>query len=169
MAFSRINSFVNNWVPKEIQTTVGGITLAATSGVAVQFLESSAKHFPSIAQNFARYSCSAALITGTVIATYSAVRLSQKIVSQESPLKKTVAATVLGCLSTALAQTISEHFYRIAPSFNWLQGHSMAYCVGTNLAWYISAFTAAAGIVFTAYTAYQLGKAVLTTIGDQRK
>jgi hypothetical protein len=164
MTTYQINYTISNWIPKEAPTVAMGITMAAISHVAIQFLMSSAHNLPTFVKNFIGYSCSAAAIAGTVMAVYAAVRLCQKIVSQENGFYKGVIATTLGSLSTALAQTIGTHFWEIAPSFNCLSKYSIVHCIGTNLVWQICAITGITGIVFTAYAAYRTGQALLATI-----
>lgn len=161
MKAHQINATISQWVPREVPTAALGITVAATSGVALQYLASTARCFPTLTHHFLNYSCSAALVAGIVMAVYSAVRLAQKSISEKTPLRNVIVITA-GCLSTALAQTIGHHFWTIAPSFMWPNGHTLAYCIGTNLAWQISALTGLAGIVFTAYAAYRISQTLLS-------
>lgn len=160
-----INTNINHWMPKEVSTAAIGITVTAACNLAIQFLlTSSTRPLPGIALHFVGYSCGAAAIAGTVMTIYSTVRLCEKMITEKTALHKAVTATTLGCLPTALAQTIGQHFWTIAPSFDHLYRHSMAYCISTNLAWQIAAITGLAGVVFTAYAAYRTGQVIFATI-----
>ena len=163
MSTSQAISNISHWIPKEASAVAAGIGLTATSNVAIQFLLS-VPHLHSIVGHFVGYSCGAAAIAGTVMTVYSAVRLCQNVVPEKTVLHKAITTTAVGCFTTALAQTIGQHFWTIAPSFNQLNGLSLAYCIGTNFAWQVSAITGIAGIVFTAYAAYRTGQALLATI-----
>lgn len=163
MSTSQIIDSISHWVPKEASAAAAGIGIAATSNTAIQFL-ASVPRLHSIVGHLVGYSCGAAAIAGTVMTVYSAVRLSQKVVTEKPVLQRVVTATTVGCFATALAQTIGQYFWTIAPSLGRLNGLSLAYCIGTNFAWQVSAVTGIAGIVFTAYAAYRTGQALVATI-----
>lgn len=165
---SNVNSQNNNyWIPKEIPMAASGVALAASANVGMQFIGSDVVNWtkvPSILRNFLGYSCAAISVVGGVMAVYSSIRLCQKIISEKNELNKAMTATALGSLATALVQAIGEHFYDIAPFFDYLGKHSLAFCIGTNLAWQASFILGVAGIVFTAYAAYRTGQAILANM-----
>jgi len=160
MSVSEIKTNTNHWLPKEVSTGAIGITITASANVAIQFFASlSEKQAPALVRNFVGFSCAAAAIAGTVITIYSAVHLCQKIMADKPP-KKAVLMTAIGGFSTALAQTINQHFWEIAPSFKQRWMYSMSHLIATNFAWQLSAITGLAGLVFTAYAAYRTGQAI---------
>lgn len=153
----------NQWMPQEAVSVALGVGTGAISHVAIQYLQSSASEWikmPTILKNVVKYSFGATAIAGIVLSVYSIVRLCKRIISQENELHKAVSATALGVLLTSCAEAIGEHFWELAPSFSHLMDHSMAYCIGTNLALHACIITGIAGIVFTAYAAYRIGKSL---------
>jgi hypothetical protein len=163
---SNIQNKNNQWIPKEAPTAALGISIATISTLALHYFLSSVSNFdrfPSIAKNFVLYGCGAAVIAGAVMGVYSTIRLCQKI-TEKNELHKAVTATALGILFTALVEATGRHIYKLAPSFDRLMGHSMAYAFGTNLAMHACLFAGGAAIVFTAYAAYSTGRALLATV-----
>lgn len=156
----------NHWIPNEVPMTAIGTTISAISGVATQILSSPiGKHWikSTTLLNFAYYGFAATGIAGVVITIYSMARLCQKMISERSALDKTVATTALGILFAAVTETLAEHFYNIAPSFGWLEGRSIAYAIGTNLAWEASAVLGLGSLVFTGCAAYKAAQIGLNT------
>lgn len=153
---------VTSYVPREVSTATIGVTLAAASGVAIQIIATSSKLFTSnVMRNFLVFSCGAAGIIGTVMTVYSMIHSCQKIISEKNELPKSITVTVLGGLSSALIETIGEHFWKIAPSFYSLNGQTMVYAIATNFAWQASLLAGVGGLIFTAYAAYRLGIAAI--------
>ncbi len=162
-----VNNFIS-YVPREALTATFGVTLAAASSVAVQIIVSSSESSDStLMRNFTIYSCGAGGIIGIVMSIYSMVRLCKKVVSDKDSISTSIAVTALGGLSSALIQTIGEHFWKLAPSFYWLDEHSMGYAIATNFAWKASAIAGVSGLVFTAYGAYRTGVAILNQTKDE--
>lgn len=151
-------------IPKELSTASLGTITAGAANVAVQFL-TSLQHSPSFLGKFIGFSCGATSIAATVITIYSAVHLSQKMISEKNKLTQNIALTALGVFATALAESLCEYFWKIAsdPYFVLFRGEPLAYCIATNLAWQTALIAGVGGIAFTAYAAYRTGKAVLTT------
>ncbi len=154
-----ITTQINNWMPKEISTATLGVTLAAASNVATDLLRSSVS--PSFARNVVMYCGSAAAFAGAVVAVYSAFRSCKHMLAERDDLQKTITLTTLGSVAMALAQALTEHFWELAPSFSYLDGHSLAFCIATNFAWEACAIAGLGSIVFTAYAAYRTGQAIL--------
>jgi hypothetical protein len=147
------------WVPKEVSTAALGVTLAAASNVARELLCSSFSR--GFVRNVVMYCGSAAAFAGAVVAVYATFRSCKKILSERDDLQKTITVTALGSAGLALAEALTEHFWTLAPSFGYLEGHSLAYCIATNFAWEACAIAGLGSIVFTAYAAYRTGQAIL--------
>jgi len=148
----------------EISTCALGTTMSAGSGVALQLLDSELVDplkLPRLVANFLDYSGRATILAGIVMSVYSMVHLCDKVISKRNELDKAVAATALGVLFTAIAETLYDHFWEIAPDFDWLEGHSMIYSIATNMGWQASAILGFTAVVCTGYAAYRLGQAIL--------
>ncbi len=154
---SAVNNIINK-IPKEVYTIGLGVATTAASAVAIQLFEAYSSEFLS---DFAFYGFSSLGLAGAVVLTYSAIQLCRKVTAENSDSYKALTAVALGSFFVAVARSAAEHLWEIAPEF--LEEYSIAYCIGTNFAFYASAALGFGGVVFTAYAAYRLGTSLLAS------